>query len=379
MREAALVLVLGGCTSFQTALAEFDSVTQREGAEAEPERLVYAPAPQRYPWLVRQLDGLGVDFLVRTAFQVERSPSPVDNPLEFARERVQIVVAKARGDLPRTALAADRALWVAQVGGDQPLAQAQAVDGIAALLTDLGFDPLALQLPDPTATTETRVAAWLEALRGGWPDQRGASFDGERRTAYAAALAALGERPLPDAADQRALIRALGRGVALERDPELVGPTQEALRRALFHGLALGLRSALFAPAPVVREAAILAFRRLGGVAAVPFVLALVAKAPAAVPSGINRFDDDRHVRLMLVGLCGQLRGDAALRGVGGGPAPIEYLYETCSADADSGLRLVALEALARALGRPIVFEGQWAERWWQDDYVPNRDREPRS
>ncbi|MEM7199319.1 MAG: hypothetical protein AAF628_03575 [Planctomycetota bacterium] len=381
MREpAGLLLALlwlpVSCMTFGTALQEFDSVTGREGIEGEPDQLEYDSAPKRFPWLVRQLDGLVVDRLLRDTLGAGPQPTPVENPREFARERLNVLIDRAGSDLQQTAIAADRALWIAELGGQQPLSQCVAVRGIAKLLARLAVDPIDAAAPDPKIATEERVAGWLAGLQQGWPDQRpSATLTGEDRASYERALTDISERALPDAANRRGLILALATAATLEQDSELRERTREATLLALFHGLSLGLRAALYDPAGAVRQTAISAFRRLSGPRAVPFVLALMSKSTATVPRGMNRFDDDRQTRLLLVRMCGQLRGEPAAASMGGGPAPVEFLYETAVADEDTGLRATALEALAYCLEREPSFDPEWAERWWHDDYVPNRSR----
>ncbi len=376
---AALLSALAGfgsCTTFELARDEFDAVTRRDDAAAEPERLSYDFQPRRYPWLVRSLNGLGLDGVLAATLEVEPEPTKVDNPAKLVRDCLHVLAASAGRDLERIGEAAVRELWIVQVGSDQPLNQIVALQGMSGHLADLAVDPLQTPVPDPGGTSATEVAAWLETLSAHWPQARGgAQPAAAERAAYLEALAALTEAPLPDGVEQRALIGALVRGVRREGDAELRAATRAALRRALVHGLSLGLRGALYAESPRVREAAIVGLRRLAGPPAVGYVLARLAKPPAMLVADSNRFDDDRLLRLKLVRMCAQLAPKDALEAVAGGVPPVEFLYETAVGDQDANLRMVALDALARCLQRPLSFDLAWAERWWQDEYVPGGQR----
>jgi hypothetical protein len=376
LTTAALLMVAAGCTSFATALAEFDSVSQREGADQEPERIEYEQSPRRMPWALRQIEGLGVDAVLAQLLGIEPEPSSVENPPGFARERLRILLDRCGRDPVRCALVGTRVLWVAELD-TYPLNQVEAIRGMGRILELQGMDPLAMLAPDPRRTTQAAVAEWLAAIETGWPGPRpGRARSAAERDAYLAALGAITELPLPAASDQRALLRALGRGYELESDAAVRPTALHALRRALYHGLCAGLRTALESPTADVREAAIRELHRLGGVDAIAFVLARISKPAALAANPGERYDEAIAVRRTLVRLCGQLDESRARRGRDGGPAPVEFLYETAAADADPGLRRIALEALAHCLRRPVSFDPEWAERWWVD-YVARREGSP--
>ena len=367
-------LGLGSCTTFGTAVAEFDSVSGLDETQEWPDEIAYRHDPKRYPWLVRKLDGIGSGWLFREVFAVEPVLTDLDNPSGLARECIEVISLTETNDLNTCAVASRRLLWVAELDGEQPLNQAVAVGGIEQVIFALGFDPLAMQLPDPERMTRQKVDAWVAMLETGWPGTRdGVPLSEEESTRYIEALEELTRLPLVSGPRQRALIGALDKGLLLETDPKLVQTTRRALRRALYHGLTMGLRRALSADSPRVRETAIRALHRLGGNDSMAYILGLIAKPSSAASRGLNRYDEDRFVRLALVGMCGQLNRERAMATSGNGPAPVEFLYETFFGDPDEGLRTVALEALARCLERPVDFDPDWAERWWTDDYVPNR------
>ena len=368
----------GGCTTFTTAVTEFDSVARIEGTEQWPEEVDYRHDPKRYSWFARKTDGIGSGWLLRDVFHVEPTPTEVDNPSGLARECVEVMGDKGVGDLNRIALATRRLLWVAELDVEHPLNQALALGGIEILMAALGFDPNDMQLPDPEIMTRAKVDAWVNTLDSGWPGSRpGTALVEPERSEYLVALESLTQLPLVSGRRQRALIGALDKGLMLEHDESLVEPSREALRKALYHGMSLGIRRALSSESPLVREAAIRALHQLGGIDSMPKVLELVAKPSSAAARGINRYDEDRFVRLTLVRMCGQLDRERALQSSGNGPAAVELLYETFFADPDEGLRTMALQALAQVLERDVNFEPGWAERWWSDDYVPNRRSVP--
>ncbi len=375
---AALV----SCVSYDVTLAEFDSVSRIADDETWPTAADYRADPERYSWMVRRLLSSGLSGLIPKALKVKPKPSVQENPTGFARESFLWLADSTDGDLRRIGQVSARLLWVAELDTEQPYNQAIAVRGVGRMMAELEFDPLQMRLPDPTITTEDRVSGWLETLNEGWPDKRkGAPLPEAKRGPYIAALDAITELPLPTASptsqrevgaeDQRAIIRALNQGLLLERDPELIEPTRRALLRALFHGLSMGLHRALYDPSARVREAAIESIHSLGGGESVPFLLALIARRSGVDPS--SRYDEDRFVRLTLVRLCGQLGPNLAMKSYGNGPTAVELLYETFFSDPELGTRKIALQALAQCLGRPIDFDGEWAETWWRDDYVPNR------
>lgn len=370
---AILMVSAGGCTSFESAVADFDAVTRRGGQTEEPQQIDYDFAPRMMPWFVRKLSGTFVDRVLTSMFTVEPTPVQVENPVGLARDAIEVLAEKAGDRLDRIALATDRLLWVLEFGGGQPLNQRIAIRGLADFAHRLGIDPTRVPPPEPDAMPADDVQRWLATIEKLWPPERAGALTPEQRASYSSAVAALVKGPLPGTRDQRALVGLLGRALQLENDPELVPKVRDALLAALADAISLGLRAALFAPSPRVREASMQAFYRLGGPPALAWLLAVVSDPPSRSRPGGARFDDDSFVRLRLARMCGQLGGDDARRHVGTGPAPIEYLYETAISDEDDGLRLVALEALARSLRRPVDFDPAWAEQWWHDEYVPRR------
>jgi len=363
-----------GCTSFDTAAAEFDDVARLNESDEWPEEVDYRTDPRRFPWVIRQLDGVGSGFVFRRILGAVPIRTEVENPAALVRECMSVLSTVTNEDLALCAVAGRRLLWVAELDNEHPLNQSLAIGGVEQVMSVLGFNPVSMELPDPAVMTPAMIDSWIEALNDGWPGTRdGESLAEDKRAGYVDALRQLTQLPLGSGDRQRALIGALGKGLRLEWDPELILPTHDALRRALYHGLCMGLRRGLTSESALVRETSIRAYHHLGGADSVPHLLALIAKPTTAVSEGLNRYDEDRFVRMALVNICGQLDRERATRSERDGPAAVEFLYETLFADPDAGMRTIALEALARCLGRPIDFDRRWAERWWIEDYVPNR------
>lgn len=370
---ACALVAAGACTPFDVAQAEFDAVAGLESETSWPAEVDYDDKPMRPPWGVRAGSSIGLGFLFRILPEFERSPYQLENPSEFARSQLATMVARA-DNVTEIAETARRLLWVAELDVEQPLNQALGLRGITHLMELLGMDPTGMRPTDPNIMTRDQLESWEAILEKSWPATRpGAVLPDEDRADYLAALQGITSLPHPSSAEQRVLIGALERFSAMETDPALVEPTRQALFDAMYHGLSMGLLRGLYSRAARVREVAIHSLHRLSGPDSVPFVLALITKPSSVTARGNNRYDDDVFVRLALVRLCGQLDPERALASWGTGPAPAEFLYETLFADPDQGLRAVALEALARCLDQPISTDSAWAERWWRNEYVPNR------
>ena len=97
---------------------------------------------------------------------------------------------------------------------------------------------------------------------------------------------------------------------------------------------------------------------------AVPFSLRLLA---AARSEARRSYDPSSSFRRAWVRLCAQLPQAFVFESYAGGPRPIEYLYDTATTDEDEGLRLLALDAMARALRQPLSFDRDQADQWWRE------------
>lgn len=418
---ALLALALApGCASYQRSLVEFDSATGRDRTIEEPDAIEYDADPLVYPqlaviadwiaaWLGEQTFDLDAERARRERKRTEdaknqkpivkpvvpRPDANVDpeavpalesesfpNPSVLARDRLLSLVARSSGSRYRTAIAANRALWFLALD-TYPRNLVIGVDAVAELLARIGVDPC--QVPLPGASTpeeEARVARLVTELEKSWPVRRqGATLSSEERASYARVLLDLTRAPLANRRTQRSLVRALAEAERGETDPALLAATAAALDRALAFALATGLRDTLRAnqvDARHAREAAMLALYRLGGVAAVPEIVALSTRTRSAGATPARRYDPDPQNRRTLVQICARLQKDVALSARGAGPAPVEFLYEVATADLPE-LRLVALEALALCLGRKEYFDAvtmddhAWLDAWWREYAVGSK------
>lgn len=364
--SAGALALLSGCTLYQVARMEFDSGTGFDTAIGEPETLAYRDEVLRWPWLVRVFEGSGFDWLIAVTTGVRPAPKEVTNPSGLVRERMVSLTDLALGDLGRMADVCHRLLWVA-ARDDHPLDQIVALQSMTRMLGDMNVDPLAVPFssPDPVVALE-QVEEELARLEAVAPERRGGvPLDDSERRGYLRALAIVSARPSGSASQGRRTVRTLLHAATAERDPVLGDATRRALADTMSNEMAQMLRVKLIAPAPEVREAALVSLHRLSGPLAVPYSLGALATRPTG---GDWTYDSSESFRRMWVRLCGQLPREFVFVRYQGGPSPIEFLYDTARADASSGLRLVALDAMARALGRTTVtLERDWADRWWRD------------
>jgi hypothetical protein len=363
----ALAIACAACTSYATVLREFDSVAQRVDSASEPSQLRYADKVERMPWVLRQVEGSGLDWLMISAFSFGPQAEVVENPSGFARERIAMLVERSGDDLAKIAQTSSRLLWVAQEDPN-PLNRSLALHGLAELGGRVGADPASV-LPAAGEEQAVELQQALARLEKHWPAARGAEgLSDDARADYRKALETLTRAPLASAAGQRSLMRTLERGLAIEVDSELLDPARAALERAVQLGIASGLRQALHDPAAEVREAAVTAIRKNGGPEAVAFVLYALTRTPSAQAGARNRYDDSVQVRMALVRLCAQLRPEQATRGHRDGPPPVEYLYDLIREEPGvPGLREAAFEALALCQRQPVSFDKAWVERWWRE------------
>lgn len=405
------IVLASGCASFDRSLLEFDSVTGRDRTVEEPDAIEYEQDPLVYPQIAVLADWLGAWFGSRvfdvddararqaaraaerakdsgktTPLPVAKSSDPEQpptnlvesfpNPSVLARERLESLVARSSGSRYRTAVAANRALWFLALD-TYPRNLVLGVAAASEILERMQVNPADVPIANlPTRDEEQAVAANIAILEKYWPVKRGATVLGpEERATYAKVLLDLTRAPLGNRKTQRSLVRALAEAERGEQDPALAGAAAAALDRALAFALATGLRDTLRAPAPdahQAREEAMLAVYRLGGVAAVPDLVAWCTRARSQGLPPARRYDPDVQNRRALVRLCSNLGKELALTARGAGPAPVEFLYEVATNDVPE-LRVVALEALAVCLGRPRTFDPvtlddrDWIDAWWRE------------
>ncbi len=369
---------LGLDLSFAQVRAEFDRSVSRSDPQKKPESPDVA-ARQQLPGYLRQLRGREFDFLLTNSANVGPGPMAGGNapgyPPGYARERLVILNDMVDGDPERAAEVAARALWLLEKDRNI-LNRVVALRAVETIIHDLGLDPMDPHLDtiDDSIARRQQVEAAEAEMEKLWPGlRRQKQLDDDARTAFAAALDQMLASPLPTARSRRALVLAMAAGHADETDPMMHDKLAVALRRSLLFVTGLGLRDSLSARQPEVRDVAIRAYRRLCGAIGVPYVLRRIV-APAGSGRG-NRYDPDPSVRLTLVRLCAQMRGEAATQSVRRGRMPVDFLYDTLVADDDAGLRQAALEGLALCLQRPVSFDEEWPTTWRQKFIV---ERSPR-
>jgi hypothetical protein len=390
-RHAAAALACGalaacGCPSFAASLAEFDSVAGWRANLAEPVRVEYQVTAERLPLLVRTVEGTGIDLLMTEVFGVAAAPTELDNPAEFARDRIDCMIGEAAGDLHRSALLGVRLVWVIE-GDEQPLNQALAVDGVGRLLDGLGASPLGDDRPRATSDDQAVLswhprAALLRRALARLLAARASPLSAEEREA----LIAVADLPPPTPRDGREMVlvlNALARRSGA-RDRQVI---RSVLQRVLVRALVDALERAVYeARVPLVRETAIRTCCRLRGRDAVPRLLRVMTAARAARskrPAGrdpgveLNPYDQDPGVRLLLVRMSAQLPAAEALAARQGGVPVVEFLYDVIAdVNSERGLQAAALEALALCLGRTVSLDRAWADEWYAT-YVAQRSGAP--
>ncbi len=353
LRLSLLVLLcLGsvGCVSFESAVREFDILAGIDGDEEWPTRLDYEDNAKNWAIALQEVDEEIDDWAL-------------ENPSGFARDRFVALVRKSRGDLDMMARAAARTLLVLQLD-DNRLTRLEAIDGMGEILSDLQADPLEhmWMQTEPRVLTERHETA-MKDLLARVPSARAPDWSAGEREKYLEVLAALTDEPTPTINSDSVLIRALRRAAAEEPDRALRRSTNVALVRAIANAFARALHASLLAPDPAMRESALLVVYRLSGMTSLPVLLERLS-APS---QGRWRYPRTIRERRTLLRLSAQLSGDPLFLSFRGGPRPIDFLYDTLSRDDDEGLRLVALETMARCLRRPIDFDPAWAHKWWRE------------
>ena len=283
-----------------------------------------------------------------------------ENPSGFAREQLVGMVVFARHDLDSIADVVPRLLFVADVD-DNTLNRIEALEGLGDFLYELGFDPLSTKVGEPrTAATRSALFERLGELS---VERRARSLSETERRTIGELLSDAIAAPMDTHAADRELVRVLHRLWRAENDSRLRTDWQNALIGAIGNA---GTRSATVAlRSPEVRIRAVGAnfMHRLAGARAVPVVLQRLSRS-----DGVRaEYSPAVQERRMLLRMCSSLKGDELFASHDAGPRPIDFLYDTVSRDEDEGLRFVALEAMARCLGRPVSFDRDWADAWWRE------------
>lgn len=360
-----LVLLAAGCsTGYGTHRMEFDSITGFEGAVGEPESMEFPDQVRRWPWPIRQIEGSGFDLLFTFLIGIQPTPREVDDPGRRLRLATLGMAEKAGDDLGRIADATHRLLWLAAYDL-QPLDQMTTLSALESLLVSLGADPLKLPQASRDAPRQleieeralTVLAEYLGAVDRARRDDQSLDLQPADRDALATALAVLAARPSPHAPTGRRAVRMLLATTRALGSDELREVARYALADRCAAELAQMLRIRALAQLTDVRLAAIHSLVRLSGPHAVAYTLA---------QDDPRRRQSHLDIRRTWVRLCGGVPIEYAERGWGDGPSPLEFLFDTIRGDEDEGLRLVATDAMARLLGRPVSLDPAWVEEFWR-------------
>jgi len=371
-----------GNLTYSEVVRDLDAIVRPEGSGDE-RRLVYLRNVQQAPgvakWLLLQPIKPVLLLIVGSTTAVE-----LENPSGQVRDLAAELAPKAGSSLERGAATVLRLARVAELD-PSALNRIVALDGLWEIAQVHGLDVFhGLDQGEPAAGDAAQLGHWIAVTRTSVPQVRtpvGAPLAPEAAAAYREAMAGLAAQPLRTAEDRLWLVEWLGTALEAERDPELTGPTADALRRGMQHAVQWTVAHALQLRAPAwidVRMRALDILRAAGGPDGVPLLLALM---PDVTGPGVGLRDVDLGLQLRLIHMCGQLDKERALRKVRlAGPvaqAPIDFLAHI--ALDDSFLlpsKLPALEAMALVLRREHLAlegegessQGEWVRKWY-DEY----------
>lgn len=378
-RQLVLGLALGllgtACSTYSTAIDEFDSIAGWNDPQTEPATVNYPDVALQYPWY---------------AWFVPADPveAPVENPAGFARERIDLLAEYVSLDLTSMAQVTRRLLWVAHADPNafNRIRSLQVIERILRLLQVDLLDDASYSKGLDFEAQARQEKVFLEAdatLRRLFGRRDRPALSNADRTAFRTALQIYTAEPLPRLRWQRDLIRTVWSAYVTETDPGVIDAAAIALRRAIRFAACNGLRAALVPDGiqtldqPQVRLEVVSIYRRLGGIRAVSFLLDMLKRTQSG--SLLHRFDQDLQVRMSLVRLCAQLKFEHADAGPFGDQRPIAFLYSIAVDESeDGGVRQVALEGLARCLSERLDFDtvpsdDQWARDWWKRDVVERK------
>lgn len=373
--------------SFGELVTELDGIVTITG-QGEDRGITYAEDVEVAAWYMRQFWLWPIRWALGPVFGY-REHDTLENPAGHVRDLLLELPDEVGGDTLRCAQATTRLGWIAEADRNG-LSRVVGIDGLVAVAAHADVRLFAgdfgeLGQPLPAAALDAARAA----IARGRPEARDGGFDGEARTAYAAALAQLGARPLGHWTDRLLLVEDLVVLARAETEPELLEATERALRAAMAHCVegvllrAVEDRDRRFVE---VRLCAMEQIRRLAGPRGVPLLLAVMAATPAQRARLEPQFDPDPLVQLRLIHYCGQLRGAAATTEVRlpgreswQAIAPVDFLAQAVlnGLDAEtsySTLRTPALAALALSLGRPrLEADANWVSEWYRERHSRGR------
>ena len=338
----------GACTSFDHTLAEFDLVCGLDENELRPGAIAYEDNVTGW----------------RIAAESAGATIPSDaleNPSGFARERIIDLVDFARDDPRIAGRVAPRLLYVA-IADPSALNRLEAVEGMADLLRDLDADVLSRVMFD---VAEARARSdLLDTLATLVPAGRQQpQLEAGPRARYVEILSAVASGPFVSPIDDIRAVYLLSAAERAETDAELAGATLDALRNTMANGLSRTLVGMLRSPDVRQREAAARNLYQIAGAGALPMILSALSLSDG----GAYRYPLGASERRALLRLCSQTGGEVLFTRFADGPRPIEFVYDTAARDEEPGLRLLALETMARCLGRSVSFDPRWADEWWRE------------
>lgn len=379
-----LLAGLGGCTaadnlSYDDLVYELDAIVAVEGAD-EQRAIVYRDHAATSNWYMRQFWLGPLRWPLGWTFG-KRSSGELKSPVRHVRELLVELPDEAGGDRQANVQLGLRVAWLAAF--DQNSAnRVIALDVLAEVAQRLALPVLpapaeALLVPLEAATAAAAQATLAQHAAG----LRGETvLAADERAASLQALQVVVAAPLSGLAPRLQLAQQLALLQYEAVDAELAAAADAALQAALTHvvrGVLIDLCRSRAADLSEVRLCAIEHFRRLGGPASVPLLVALTTATPEQIRRGEDRFEPDPLVRLRLLSYAGQLRGELAqqqvlLPGVEAWAtlSPAEFLAQTILNEQSyySRLRVPALKTLSLSLERPTFdYDVAWVRAWLEE------------
>ncbi len=160
-----------GCSTQGVALQEYDSLLLPPKKASPFEPLRYGNYSLRYPWLYRQFEGTGVDWLLVNVLGIRPSPWHVRRPLLYARDRLRVL---GRATLPWEIQEASLRLMLAAIQDPWRLNRVTALESLKQIALRVGpGKPPSLGLigdpPKPPSLDRAfRARMARERARGEW-------------------------------------------------------------------------------------------------------------------------------------------------------------------------------------------------------------------
>ncbi len=122
-----MALIGTSCSSLGTAVTEYDSLLlpPRTGKPEEPLR--YGQTSARLPWMLRQMEGSGLDWFWARVLGTQPSPLEVENPLYFAFIRLKRM---GKADSPKEIILCSYRLFLAAMKDPWELNRSISLEGL---------------------------------------------------------------------------------------------------------------------------------------------------------------------------------------------------------------------------------------------------------